>query len=201
MAGKYILFEGIDGVGKSTQIKLLDDRFHNLVITREPGGTDFGLQIREILLNSTLTLSPMSETLFFLVDRAEHFNRIVSFATANGGTVVSDRGLLSGIAYSRDEAFTDRELIDLNLKAIKNRKPDLLFLFTISKEKYIERLEKRGNLDRIESFGIDFAMETQERFKKFSELVAKRVIYIDSEKSMNEIHELVSSEVEKCLNS
>jgi dTMP kinase len=201
LAGKYILFEGIDGVGKSTQIKLLDDRFHNLVITREPGGTDFGLQIREILLNSTLTLSPMSETLFFLVDRAEHFNRIVSFATANGGTVVSDRGLLSGIAYSRDEAFTDRELIDLNLKAIKNRKPDLLFLFTISKEKYIERLEKRGNLDRIESFGIDFAMETQERFKKFSELVAKKVVYIDSEKSMKEIHELVSSEVEKCLNS
>jgi dTMP kinase len=197
--GKYIIFEGIDGVGKSTQIELVKEFLPEATFTREPGGTEFGIKIRNILLNSEMTLSPVSETLFFLVDRAEHYSRVVKWRIENGHVVVSDRGLLSGIAYSRGSAFTDQELIELNLKTLEDKKPDLIVLFKISREQYIERLKERSGLDRIESFGVDFAMETQDRFLKYGKEVADHLIVIDAEKSADEVQKKIRNEVGRCL--
>ncbi len=93
----YILLEGIDGCGKSTQIELIKDRFPNIITTKEPAGTNLGVKIREILLNGE-KVSKEAETLLFLADRAEHYNRIL--APNRDKVIISDRGFISGIAYS-----------------------------------------------------------------------------------------------------
>ncbi len=106
----YIVFEGIDTTGKSTQIKLLKESFDNIIITKEPGGTDFGKIVRKILLKENLS-SNIAETFLFLADRAEHFKRVIE-TNRNKHLIVSDRGFISGIAYSM--ARGERDLDQIN---------------------------------------------------------------------------------------
>jgi len=93
----YVIFEGIDGCGKTTQIELLKNSFSKLIVTKEPGGTEFGIKAREILLHSEIK-SAKAELLLFLADRAEHYKEVVE--PNLDALVVSDRGFLSGIAYA-----------------------------------------------------------------------------------------------------
>jgi dTMP kinase len=177
----YILLEGIDGVGKTTQVERLKKRFPDAVFTREPGGTEFGKGIRETLLHSSEKLSPLSELYLFLADRSEHFQRVVK----GKELVFSDRGILSGLAYA-SKTVPEDFLLKANILALENRLPDKIFLFQISKEELLKRRASRESLDKIESRGVEYALEVQERLLFWSEKIGNRVL-LDASKSEDEL--------------
>lgn len=154
----YLIFEGIDTCGKSTQIELLKQSCNNVVFTHEPGGTAFGKHIREILLNGYLE-SRRAEILLFLADRAEHFECVVKPNLDK--TIISDRGFVSGMAYAmanNDIGFD--ELLRLNTFSLQGILPDKIILFIIDKESLMCRLGQKG-MDNIELRGIDYLLDVQ----------------------------------------
>ncbi len=155
----YVVFEGIDTVGKSTQIERLALRHPEAVITHEPGGTPFGQQARQILLESHLH-SPRAELLLFLADRAEHYDEII--APNRDALILSDRGFLSGIGYAMASGDTGLEdLIALNQFALRGDWPDEIIFFQTDLPTLRERMgEKR--LDGIEQRGLLYLMEVQQ---------------------------------------
>ncbi len=159
----YILFEGIDTCGKSTQIERISRKYPEIITTKEPGGTPFGLKAREILLLDTLS-SKRAELLLFLADRAEHYQEVIS--PNKNRLIISDRGFLSGMAYALANGdFDFDELISLNRFALEGHFPDKIILFITD----IETLQKRtGNktLDGIEMRGLEYLMSVQEKMKE-----------------------------------
>jgi len=123
----YILFEGIDTCGKSTQIELIKKSYPEIITTYEPGGTSFGKRAREILLEDSLA-SKRAELLLFIADRAEHYEEVVE--PNKDSIVISDRGFISGIAYALANGdFDFEELVRLNKFALKDHFPDRVVLF------------------------------------------------------------------------
>jgi len=123
----YILFEGVDTCGKSTQIELLAKNIPEIVTTKEPGGTNFGKKAREILLKDSLA-SKRAELLLFLADRAEHYQEVIK--ANRDKVVVSDRGFISGIGYAlANDDFDFDELVRLNKFALEDHFPDKIILF------------------------------------------------------------------------
>jgi len=158
----YILFEGIDTCGKSTQIELLQKDIQNILITYEPGGTEFGLKAREILLSGKLQ-SKRAEILLFLCDRAEHFERVIKPNIDK--TIISDRGFISGMAYAMANTELDFDkLFELNMFALEECMPDYVILFITNRETLMERLGNKG-LDGIELRGIDYLLQVQDNMK------------------------------------
>ncbi len=156
----YIIFEGIDTCGKSTQIELLSQRLQDVIVTKEPGGTEFGKKAREILLSNSLS-SKRAELLLFLADRAEHYERVIK--PNRDKIILSDRGFLSGIGYAlaNNSDFSFDYLIELNRFALEDGFPDLIIFFKID----IETLKLRTNskeLDSIEQRGLDYLLRVQD---------------------------------------
>lgn len=154
----YILFEGIDTCGKSTQIAILKQKFPDIIVTHEPGGTPFGKQARQILLDCVLE-SKRAEILLFLADRAEHYETVIK--PNKHKTIVSDRGFVSGMAYAMANMDIDFEtLLQLNLFALEETLPEFVILFVTNEETLVERLEQKG-LDSIEQRGISYLLNVQ----------------------------------------
>lgn len=200
MAGLFITFEGIDGCGKSTQMKLLIDYLNSkgieTVITREPGGIGLGEKIREILLNYDGEVSSNCESFLFLADRAQNLDTIVKPAIAAGKVVLCDRHTDSTIAYQGYGRGLDLERLKmLNNLATSDFKPDLTFVFDID----IETSQKRvgQNKDRMESAGLDFHRKVREGYLEIAKNEPDRVKVIDSKDSIENIFkkvkEIVSS--------
>ena len=159
----YILFEGIDTCGKTTQIERISKKYPEIITTKEPGGTPFGAKAREILLSSELS-SKRAELLLFLADRAEHYQEVIS--PNRDRLIVSDRGFLSGIAYALANGdFDFDELISLNRFALEGHFPDKIVLFVTDIETLGERSSKK-NLDGIEMRGLEYLMSVQEKMKE-----------------------------------
>ena len=151
-----VYFEGIDGVGKSTQIALLKEQFKELIATCEPGGTELGKKLREMIFKGKICSK--AELFLFLADRAQHYASVL--APNKNTLVLSDRGFVSGIAYAADSAPID-ELVYLNKFALNNDF-EAKFVFFKADEKLIhERLMKRANSDSIEKRGIEYLMRVQ----------------------------------------
>jgi dTMP kinase len=154
----YILFEGIDTCGKSTQIGLLSKYIPDILITYEPGGTDFGVKAREILLGNILH-SKRAEILLFLSDRAEHYESIVKPNIDK--IIISDRGFVSGMAYAMANTELDFDtLLSLNLFALEDTMPNYIILFVTNRETLVQRLGNKG-LDGIEARGVDYLLQVQ----------------------------------------
>ncbi|ANE35860.1 dTMP kinase [Campylobacter iguaniorum] len=156
-----ITFEGIDGVGKSTQISLLKSFIPNAIITKEPGGTEFGVKVREFLLQNANKICSRAEILLFLADRAEHYEKVIKPNYKE--LILSDRGFISGMAYAMasDENLDIAELLELNKFALKNDLGDK-FVFLKADENLIKtRLFGRGTSDEIENRGIEYLMRVQ----------------------------------------
>ncbi len=133
----YILFEGIDTCGKSTQIDLIADKHPDVIITNEPGGTPFGKKAREILLADSLA-SKRAELLLFLADRAEHYQEVIT--PNKDKIIISDSGFLSGIGYALANGdFDFQELVSLNKFALEGHFPDKVVLFLTKMETLEER--------------------------------------------------------------
>ena len=166
-AGVWIALEGGEGSGKSTQARRLADAL-GAVLTREPGGTDVGARIREVLLDPSVpTLDPRAEALLMAADRAEHVAHVVRPALERGRVVVSDRSAWSSLAYQGYGRGLDRgELRRLSDWAMGGRWPDLAVLIDVPAEVARERLEAAGRpADRLESAGAAFHARVREGFR------------------------------------
>ena len=180
MKGKFIVIEGIDGCGKTTQINEISKWLPNsglleknskLIKTREPGGSLLGKKLRNLILDNNKNNKPSSlaELLLYSADRAEHVSKIISPALENKDWVISDRFADSTLAYQGYGRNINLEIIK-NIESIvcQGESPDITFFLEISEEQSILR---RKNLtpDRIESEGINFLRRVNEGFK----LIAK----------------------------
>ena len=176
MEGKFIVLEGIDGCGKTTQINELSkwlpksgliNKNATLIKTREPGGSVLGREIREMILNNHKTNSPsfITELLLYSADRAEHISKVISPALNNGNWIISDRFSGSTLAY---QGYGREISIDIIKKlediVCQNIKPDLTIFLEISPEESILR-RKNKVADRIESEGLEFLKKVNHGFK------------------------------------
>lgn len=156
-----INFEGVDGVGKSTQINMLKEIYKDAIITKEPGGTELGLMIREYLINNASKISQRAEIFLFLADRAEHYEKVLK--PNCGNLILSDRSFVSGLAYAmaNDDNLDIKTLIELNKFALCSDFGDK-FVFLKADENLIrQRLFSRGQNDDIENRGIEYLMRVQ----------------------------------------
>ena len=196
MKGKFIVFEGIDGSGKTTQINQLSKWLigsdlipenNQLVITREPGGTQLGKSIRSLLLDTSIEKSPdsITELLLYAADRAQHVNEIISPSLNKGDWVISDRFCASTLAYQGYGRKLDIKLIkDLETISTQGISPDITFLLDIPVEESIKRRKSRKE-DRIEKEGREFlsnvslgfnTLSKNNKWKKISALKSKQEI-------------------------
>lgn len=157
----YCVIEGIDTSGKSTQIAALKEIFKEALFTFEPGATEIGKEIRSTLLERNLHCTPKTEMLLFLADRAEHSERILKPNADK--LIISDRSLISGIAYAKD--FDFEILRSLNLFATSGIVPNKAVLLELTREVLEERLSAKS-WDKIEKRGISYLLELQEALKE-----------------------------------
>jgi dTMP kinase len=184
----YILFEGIDTCGKSTQIELIATEHPEAVITREPGGTEFGQKAREILLSAKLR-SKRAELLLFLADRAEHYEEIVR--PNRHKLLISDRGFLSGIGYAlANGGVSLEELIALNHFALHGDWPDHIIFFETDEATLRRRLGAKSS-DGIEERGIDYLLRVQEKMKEALPRLGIPTLVIDARESVEAIHQRI----------
>lgn len=184
----YILFEGIDTCGKSTQIELLEQKQPDIITTHEPGGTVFGQKAREILLSDSLR-SKRAELLLFLADRAEHYEEVVE--PNRDKVVVSDRGFISGIGYALANGdFDFDELVRLNRFALKGHLPDRVILFLTDMETLRERTSQKS-LDGIELRGLEYLLRVQEHMKQTVLSLGIPHLFIDATDSVENIHQAI----------
>lgn len=189
--GYFITFEGVDGCGKTTQMRLLTEYLTNkgyeVVLTREPGGKGLGEKIREILLNYNGEVASEAEAFLFLADRAQNIEQIVKPAIAKGKIVLCDRHTDSTIAYQGYGRGVDIEkLTMLNNLATGNMKPDLTIVFDIDIETSMSRV---GNeKDRMESAGIEFFNKVRHGYLEIAKQEPERVKVIDSSRDIASIH-------------
>ena len=180
MKGKFIVIEGIDGSGKTTQINQLSKWINStdlipesnqLVITREPGGTKLGKSIRSLLLDTSIGKSPdpTTELLLYAADRAQHVNEIIRPSLKKGDWVISDRFCGSTLAYQGYGRKLNIKLIkDLETIATQGITPDITFLLDIPVEESIKRRISKKD-DRIEKEGKAFLSNVSLGFKALSE--------------------------------
>ena len=176
MLGKFIVIEGIDGCGKTTQIKEISTWLPNsglmekqsrLVKTREPGGSDFGLKLREILLdnNEIIHPDPLTELLLYSADRSEHISKVILPALNKSDWVISDRFSDSTLAYQGFGRGLDKTIIkQLENIVCQGLKPDLTIFLEIPPKISIAR-RRNKTPDRIESEGIKFLEKVDEGFQ------------------------------------
>lgn len=181
----YVLFEGIDTCGKSTQINLISQKHPEIIITHEPGGTTFGKKAREILLSDSLA-SKRAELLLFLADRAEHYQEVIS--PNKDKVILSDRGFLSGIGYALANGdFDFDELVSLNKFALEGHFPDKVILF-LTDMKTLEERTSAKNLDGIELRGLEYLLTVQEHMKKSILKLGIPHLFVDATEDIETIH-------------
>ena len=210
MKGKFIVIEGIDGSGKTTQINQLSKWFketnlipenNQLIVTREPGGTQLGQSIRSLLLDTSIEKSPdsITELLLYAADRAQHVNEIIRPSLNKGDWVISDRFCGSTLAYQGYGRKLDIKLIkDLETIATQGISPDITFLLDIPVEESIKRRISRSD-DRIEKEGTDFLKNVSLGFQVLSE--DNRWKKISALNSQEGIISEIKYEIKKLLNN
>jgi dTMP kinase len=176
--GKFIVFEGLDGCGKTTQLNMLQQtleaRGFSCLYTREPGGTALGEQIRRMLLNPGLTLNPVAEAMLFAASRAQHTAELIKPALTQGRVVLSDRYADSTLAYQGYGRGLDTGFLSfLNRMAGGELLPDLTILLDIAPETGLSRLA--GPPDRLENERLDFFHRVR---RGYLELAGSRQDYL-----------------------
>lgn len=190
----YILFEGIDGAGKSTQIARLAAAYPQAIVTKEPGGTKLGENLREILLKEN-DLDKRAEILLFLADRAEHFGKIIKPNLDK--MILSDRGFVSGMAYAlAGRNFSFDELLSLNKFALQGNFPQKIVFFKADENTLRSRLNSRAQMDGIEARGFGYLLKVQDAMEEILQKLDARYITIDAamdeEKITNLIKEFIN---------
>ena len=190
----YVIFEGIDGAGKSTQIARLAAAFPQAIVTKEPGGTKLGENLREILLKEN-DLDKRAEILLFLADRAEHSGKIIK--PNSDKMILSDRGFVSGMAYALAGGnFSFEELLSLNKFALQGNFPQKIVFFKADESTLRSRLGSRAKMDGIEARGFAYLLRVQDAMEEILQKLGVRYVTIDAawdeEKITNLIKEFIN---------
>ena len=180
----YIALEGIDTAGKSTQISKLAEHFPDAIITKEPGGTEIGKEIREIVLNAKIQ-SKKAEFLLFLADRAEHIKEVIEPNLEQ--MIISDRSAVSGVAYALIQGeISETAIIHLNRFATNGIYPKKVFLLQLTKEELELRLSQK-KLDGIELRGSEYLLKIQDAIIEAARLLQLELVTIDATKNIEDI--------------
>lgn len=191
--GLFIAFEGGDGAGKSTQVALLRDALQaagrTVTVTRQPGGTDLGHQIRDLVLHGA-HVAPRAEALLFAADKAHHVDQLIRPALDRGEVVLTDRYTDSSVAYQgagRD--LGAQEIHDLNMWAVDELVPDLTVIVDVSAQ---EGRRRRGEVhDRLEAEADAFHEAIRAHFLAMAEGNPQRYLVVDGTLPPVEIHAAV----------
>ena len=191
--GLFISFEGVDGCGKTTQVKLLRDKLlsenDKVELVREPGGIKISEDIRKILLSpNNISMNYQTEALLMVASRAQLTFELIIPLLKKGNIVLADRFSDSTLAYQGGGRKLDLNILKkINNFATKNLVPDLTFLIDISPEDAFQRASATS-MDRIEGAGIDFQNKVRKTYLKLANEYADRFIVLDGYKSVNDIH-------------
>jgi dTMP kinase len=171
--GTFIVFDGAEGVGKSTQIRRLAERLHNAgrpcLTVREPGGTPVGDDIRGIVLHSSHDLTPAAEALLFIASRAQHVAQVIRPALADGTVVLCDRFFLATYAYQiAGRGLDEGDVRAANRLATAGLIPDLTLIFDMPVEEGLTRAMARGGHDRLERSEREFHARVRDAFRLFT---------------------------------
>ena len=205
MTGVFITFEGGDGAGKTTQLQLLvswlEQHGHSYVLTREPGGTDVGLELREIILHRKGFLAPRAEALLYAADRAHHVHTVVRPALDRGDVVVQDRFFDSSVAYQgAGRVLSESEVRDLSLWAVEDLRPHLTIVLDVPADVARARRDStRDVYDRLEAEADDFHERVREAYRRLADEEPERIVIIDGQLPADEIHQQVVDRVGKLL--
>jgi dTMP kinase len=196
--GLFVVFEGGEGAGKSTQVTrlaaVLEEAGHEVVVTREPGATPVGARIRALLLDPTTTLSARSEALLYAADRAQHVAKIVRPALERGAVVISDRYVDSSLAYQgAGRALPQDEVARLSVWATQGLVPDVTLLLDIDPAVGLARAT--GSPDRIEQESLAFHHAVRRGFLDLAEADPDRYLVVSAELSPDEVHAAVLARV------
>jgi dTMP kinase len=197
-AGIFIVFEGGEGIGKSTQSKLLkewlEQEGESVVLSREPGGTDLGVEIRKILLShSTGEISPRAEALLYAADRAHHVFSVIRPALASGQVVISDRYFDSSIAYQgAGRVLEPGEVARISRWATESLFPTLTIIIDLPAEIGLGRLKSK---DRLESQPIAFHERVRQEFLQLAALDPERYLIVNGNQTIDDIHTAIISRV------
>ena len=199
--GKFISFEGIDGCGKSTQVKMLvnvmNNTERNTILVREPGGTIISEEIRQILLHRHKSnISDRTEALLMTGSRAQLTYEVIMPKLINGQNVIADRFYDSTLAYQGGGRNLDLDwLIKLNHFATYDLEPDVTFLIDILPEEASKRKSKEG--DRIERAGIELQTLVRDTYLELSIRFKERIVVIDGHDTIENIHSLIIEELKR----
>jgi dTMP kinase len=226
--GRFIVFEGTEGVGKSTQLKLLQQwliesgwmahiqqnllpEIPPVIITRQPGGTDLGQRLRGLLLDSALTqaqgLSSLTELLLYAADRAQHVHTTLKPALERGSLILCDRYTASTVAYQGYGRGLDLGLIgQLNAIATDNLVPDLTLWLDLDVQQGLNRARQRPlavdeleGQDRMEAAALSFHQRVQEGFAAQAQADPQRIIRIDAAFSAQQVAAQIQTVMEQHL--
>ena len=205
MPGLFITLEGGDGSGKTTQSRLLHewltDAGHTVVDSREPGGTDLGIELREIILHRRGYIAPRAEALLYAADRAHHIATKVRPALERGEIVLQDRYFDSSVAYQGAGRVLDgTEVRNLSLWAAEGLIPDLTVLLDIDVESGRARLDgSRSKYDRLEAEQRDFHSRVRESYLELAAAEPGRFLVVDATQPIDVIHAAIRERVERSL--
>jgi dTMP kinase len=197
----FVSIEGIDGCGKSTQVRLLEEHLRGLgrevVSTREPGGTEFGERVRQLVLDGP-HMTGWAEAALFAASRAEHAAEVIRPALERGADVVCDRFVDSSLAYQgvARGLGLDR-VLDLNLTVLEGLLPDRTFVLTLDAVEAGRRRE--GGPDRIEREGDDFQAEVGRAYEQVAARFPERVELLDGSLPSDELAAAVQARIEDLL--
>lgn len=199
--GTFITFEGIEGAGKGTQVRLarefLETQGHEVLVTREPGGTTLGENLRDTLLeHGQGSVDARAEALLFAASRAQHVSHVIRPALEEGKVILCDRYLDSSLAYQgTGRGLGEQDVLSLNVWATQGLFPDLVILLHLEPDQGLSRIE--GDQDRIESEDEAFHAKVADAFLKIAEDHPERFRVIDASGPADEVHGRVQEELER----
>ena len=207
MSGLFITFEGGDGVGKSTQVAQLVAHLqaggHTVVTTREPGGTELGVEIRNIVLHHRGEIAPRAEALLYAADRAHHVATLVRPALERGDVVIQDRYFDSSVAYQGAGRVLDgAEIKDISMWATESLVPDLTILLDLDPTEARVRLDAEEKaFDRLENEKQDFHARVREGFLALAAAEPKRWLVLNAADDRDSIAAAIRERVNHLLSA
>lgn len=204
MDGKLIVFEGVEGAGKTTQIQKTRAWLETsgllyslspvrekipLIVTKEPGGTSLGIKIRQLLLSeNSSSIQDKTELLLYAADRTQHIEEFLKPQLAQGAIILCDRYTDSTFAYQGYGRGLDLSLIEqLNQIATGGLESDLTLWLDVEVEKGLKRMQQRGNADRIEQANLEFHQRVQQGFSSLYQKNPQRIVQVDAGRSEAEV--------------
>jgi dTMP kinase len=197
LASMFITFEGVDGSGKSTQVRLVAEQLRaegrQVLETREPGGTELGEKVRDLILAGG-SLAPWAEALLFAAARAQLVDEVIRPALARGEDVLSDRYIDSSLAYQGlARGLGVERVLELNLAATGHLLPDRTFLIQVPLDRAAR--QRGDDPDRIEREGDDFASLVDGAYRDLAVIFAQRIVTVDGSQPPAEVAKLIRGQL------